>query len=135
MAVNDEALTEKIKKAADYFAELEKECLKNSKDVNAHASEVNGEQLLCASFAASVFDNVYIHGPIRKELEEKIGVDELSVTSDMSGGVVRDVCGRYTKGNKKISAYEAKHAAIICSALLSYVEISEKTTPSSSIAH
>jgi len=139
MAVSNHLLTERVRKAADYFLKLsnsvetlsEQDAMFASKYYaylnTDHRVNVNeGEMMEAAAWAASVFNNP----SKREEIRKKLGYTKYAAIFD--GTSVKEVsrmCAEYASGERKFDGYTLENAHRLCLFLVDYIEKLEKEKP------
>ena len=139
MAVNNHSLTEKIRKAADYFDKLRNSVWVLSETEKMEASkyylwlnsdnrvEVNdGKMIEAAGWAAAVFNDPYVREDIRKKFEH---TKYAAVFDGTASEQVSRMCAKYASGERKFDQYALESAHKLCLFLIDYVEKLEKEKP------
>jgi hypothetical protein len=120
MAVNDCVSTEKLKKAFQFFSNLE-----HSKEFEI--KEADADMMFAASWAVS-----FLSTPSRrKEVTKELGYSDRynPFTSASTVNEVARMCESYVIGERKFNEYQAEQARRLCGVLLEYVEKLEKKPP------
>jgi hypothetical protein len=142
MAVNNHLLTERVRKAADYFDKL-----RNSVEVLTEAEKMDaskyyrwlnkdkrvvadeGEMMEAAAWAALIFND----SSKREEIREKLGYTKYASGTAVFDGTaskeVTDMCAKYASGERKFDQYEIENAHRLCLFLVDYIERLEKEKP------
>ena len=128
MAVNDKNITEKVRKAAEYFADLEKKAANQGMDFCSNNIKINddkiGEMIVTAAYAASIFEETVRFSICNTLRENKIQVDH-NVETGWSSIQVREMCHLLAENQRKFTRYHMECARDVCRALLSYVQLLE----------
>jgi hypothetical protein len=124
MAVNDEYLTERVRKAGTYFFELETKL----RGKGIEEVEVNdGKMIEAAGYAASVFADGF-GKKVGKKLQKE-GFKDFDLGSIIEGYTptrLGAMCQSFNEGNRKFSLTWIHEARIACAALVNYTDILEK---------